>query len=107
MPIAVTRALLKAALEGALDAVEADEHPVFRVLVPRTCPGVAPELLDPRATWADGEDYDATAAKLARLFSENFERFAGSVSAEVAAAGPHVPDGVSAGSGAAGARTAG
>ena len=90
MPIDVTRALLKAALEGALDTVETDEHPVFRVLVPRRCPGVPQELLDPRSTWADAAAYDAAAAKLARLFSENFERFAGRVSPDVAAAGPRV-----------------
>jgi phosphoenolpyruvate carboxykinase (ATP) len=90
MSIDVTRALLTAALEGALDSVETDEHPVFRVLVPRHCPGVSPELLDPRSTWTDAAVYDATAAKLARLFSENFERFAGRVSPDVAAAGPLV-----------------
>ena len=90
MPIDVTRALLKAALEGALDSVETDEHPVFRVLVPRRCPGVPQELLDPRSTWADAADYDEAAAKLARLFSENFERFAGRVSPEVAATGPRL-----------------
>ena len=63
---------------------------MFRVLVPRHCPGVPGELLDPRSTWADAADYDAAAAKLARLFAENFERFAGRVSPDVAAAGPRL-----------------
>jgi phosphoenolpyruvate carboxykinase (ATP) len=90
MPIDVTRALLTAALEGALDTIETDEHPVFRVLVPRRCPGVPQEMLDPRSTWADADAYDAAAAKLARLFSENFEHFAGRVSPDVAAAGPRL-----------------
>ena len=63
---------------------------MFRVLVPRRCPGVPQELLDPRSTWASPEDYDAAAAKLARLFAENFERFAGRVSPDVAEAGPRL-----------------
>jgi phosphoenolpyruvate carboxykinase (ATP) len=92
MPIAVTRALLKAALEGALDTVEMDAHPVFRVLVPRHCPDVPKELLDPRSTWADPGEYDATAAALAQRFAANFERFADRVSPAVAAAGPRVAD---------------
>ena len=47
-------------------------------------------LLDPRSTWSRAEDYDAAAARLARLFAENFERFAGRVSPDVAAAGPRL-----------------
>jgi phosphoenolpyruvate carboxykinase (ATP) len=88
MRISLTRNLLKAALEGALDDVPTAPHPVFGVLVPERCPRVPARLLDPRSTWAGAEDYDEAAARLARLFSENFERFAGRVSAEVAAAGP-------------------
>jgi phosphoenolpyruvate carboxykinase (ATP) len=96
MPISVTRALLKAALEGALDAVETDEHPVFRVLVPQRCPGVPKELLDPRSTWSDPAAYDAAAARLARLFTDNFELFSGRVAPDFAAAGPRVAGGVAA-----------
>jgi len=88
MRISLTRNLLKAALEGALDDVPMTPHPVFGVLVPEHCPKVPGRLLDPRSTWSSAEDYDAAAAKLARLFAENFKRFAGRVSPNVAAAGP-------------------
>ena len=88
MRISLTRNLLKAALEGALDDVPMTPHPVFGVLVPEHCPKVPARLLDPRSTWKSAEDYDAAAAKLARRFTENFERFAGRVSPDVAAAGP-------------------
>ena len=47
-------------------------------------------LLDPRSTWSDPAEYDAQANELARLFAVNFERFAGRVPPEVAAAGPQV-----------------
>jgi phosphoenolpyruvate carboxykinase (ATP) len=58
--------------------------------VPVGCPGVPETALDPRATWADGAAYDEQAARLARMFAENFGAFEGSVDAEVLAAGPGV-----------------
>jgi phosphoenolpyruvate carboxykinase (ATP) len=46
-------------------------------------------VLRPRNTWTDGAAYDAQAAKLAKMFVENFKTFEGGVSAEVLAAGPN------------------
>lgn len=90
MPIAMTRSLLRAALEGSLDDVPRSPHPVFGVEVPESCPGVAAELLDARCSWADPADYDARAARLAEQFAANFEQFAARVSPAIAAAGPRV-----------------
>ena len=90
MRISLTRNLLKAALEGALDDVPCAPHPVFKVLVPEHCPRVPARLLDPRSTWPDAAAYDARVAALAQRFAANFERFAGRVSPDVAAAGPRV-----------------
>jgi phosphoenolpyruvate carboxykinase (ATP) len=87
MPIAETRALLHAALSGALGGVEMRTDPVFGFEVPREVPGVDSRLLDPRSTWADGEAYDAKAHELAELFRQNFVQFA-DIDPEVAAAGP-------------------
>jgi phosphoenolpyruvate carboxykinase (ATP) len=88
MPIAATRALLHAALEHGLRDVEYRVDPVFGFEVPIEVPGVQPLLLDPRSTWTDQEAYDLQAAKLARMFRENFAKFAHSAGPEVAAAGP-------------------
>ena len=68
-----TRALLDAALGGRLDGVETTVHPIFGLRVPRSCPGVDPSILDPRAAWNDGNAYDAAAARLRDMFRENFE----------------------------------
>jgi phosphoenolpyruvate carboxykinase (ATP) len=89
MPIHATRALLHAALSGGLDDAAFRTEGVFGFEVPLAVHGVDAELLDPRSTWRDPEAYDAKARELARLFRENFTRFAG-VEAEVAAAGPRV-----------------
>lgn len=88
MPIQATRALLRAVLSGALDGVETRVDPVFGLAVPLAAPGVEAALLDQRASWPDAADYDARARKLARLFRENFERFAADAGPAVAAAGP-------------------
>ena len=90
MKIGYTRAMIRAALAGALDHVAYEADPVFNVAVPTSCPDVPPEVLKPRNTWTDGVDYDAQAAKLARMFAENFKTFEGGVTPEVRAAGPRV-----------------
>ncbi len=70
-----TRALLDAALAGQLDEgkVEYEQHPVFNLKVPKSCPGVPSEILDPRSTWADKAAYDEQAGKLRDMFRKNFE----------------------------------
>lgn len=85
--IKFTRAMVAAALSGRLEEVELEPDPVFQVLVPRHCPNVPAEILRPRDTWADGGAYDEAAQKLARLFRENFSKFAG-IAPEIVAAGP-------------------
>jgi phosphoenolpyruvate carboxykinase (ATP) len=89
MPIGYTRALLSAALSGELDHAKYRQDPVFNLDVPNECPGVPAEVLMPRRTWADPLAYDSQAAKLAKMFAENFKNFEGGVSAEVLAAGPN------------------
>ena len=56
---------------------------MFGVEVPTDLPGRAGGLLDPRSTWADGEAYDRQAAALARMFAENFWRYADGVAEDV------------------------
>ena len=88
MKIAYTRAMVRAALGGALAEVETVQDPVFGLHVPVSCPGVPEEILNPRGTWSDGAAYDAKAAELAAKFRKNFEQFAPLTRPEVAAAGP-------------------
>jgi phosphoenolpyruvate carboxykinase (ATP) len=88
MKIAFTRAMIKAALAGALDNVAYEKDPVFNVDVPTACPDVPADVLKPRNTWPNKSDYDAQAVKLARMFAENFKTFEAEVLPEVRAAGP-------------------
>jgi phosphoenolpyruvate carboxykinase (ATP) len=72
--IDLTRAMVHAALTGELRDVEVEEDPRFHLSIPKACPGVPAELLDPRRSWEDVVAYDARADKLAAEFSEHFDK---------------------------------
>jgi len=89
MKIGYTRAMIRAALSGALDGVSFSKDPVFNLEIPASCPAVPSDVLNPRNTWSDPSAYDAQAKKLAMMFRENFKVFEGTVGADVIAAGPN------------------
>jgi phosphoenolpyruvate carboxykinase (ATP) len=93
MNIAHTRSMVRAALGGQLDGVPTRVDPVFGVKVPTACPDVPASFLDPRATWADPVAYDDAAARLARMFADNFTAYADGVTPAIRSAGPRVPAG--------------
>ena len=86
MPIRETRALLSAALDGSLNAVDFRTDENFGFEVPVSVPGVDGSILNPRDTWADPDAYDAQAAKLVAMFVENFAKFIEHVDDNVRAA---------------------
>ena len=88
MDLAHTRAMVDAALGGELDEAPVSVDPVFGLRVPKRVRGVPDDMLWPRATWADGGDYDAAAAELANMFRGNFRAFEGQVEGGVREAGP-------------------
>jgi phosphoenolpyruvate carboxykinase (ATP) len=88
MPIKATRALLDAALSGALASQPMRTDPLFGFQVPLALPGVDPAILNPRETWADKAAYDAQARALVDMFRANFEKFEVHVDADVLAAAP-------------------
>ncbi len=75
MPIKATRALLNAALDGSLANAEFRTDPNFGFDVPVAVAGVDSTMLDPRAAWADKDEYDRTAVKLVGEFIDNFVQF--------------------------------
>ncbi|MFQ6118145.1 MAG: phosphoenolpyruvate carboxykinase (ATP), partial [Candidatus Bipolaricaulia bacterium] len=70
--INLTRAMVAAALNGDLEAMDYGEDEAFHLLVPQRCPGVPAELLNPRNTWQDPREYDRRAQKLASEFGAHF-----------------------------------
>ncbi|WP_342536442.1 phosphoenolpyruvate carboxykinase (ATP) [Sporosarcina sp. FSL K6-3508] len=70
-----TRAMVTAAIEGQLAYTEFEMERSFGLNIPKSCPNVPSEILNPRNTWKDKEAYDIQATKLTNLFRENFEKF--------------------------------
>lgn len=90
MKIKYTRAMLNAALDGELDDVEYIIDERFGFEIPKSCPGVPSDVLIPRQTWENKDEYDTTADRLASMFNKNFQRYSSGVSDEVNAAAPIV-----------------
>jgi len=90
MRLSYTRAMITAALNGELNNVAFEAHPVFGMMMPTTCPDVPSEILNPRNTWADKTAYDAMAKDLAQQFISNFQKYAAGVNAEILAAAPTI-----------------
>src|SRR6187397_2117723 len=59
MKIAHTRAMINAALSGELDNVGFEVDPMFNLEIPKGCPNVPADVLQPKTTWADKSAYDA------------------------------------------------
>ena len=90
MPIAYTRALINAALDGSLQRAPMVADPIFGMQVPTQCPGVPDQILQPRQTWSDKAQYDITAKDLAHRFHEHFKPLSYDMDEAVQAAGPKV-----------------
>jgi phosphoenolpyruvate carboxykinase (ATP) len=83
-----TRALLNAALSGALNRVSFRVDPVFGFEVPLECEGVPSDILEPANTWPSRQEYDAKYDALAARYVENFKLFAEGCPRDVLTAGP-------------------
>lgn len=85
-----TRSIIDAIHNGTLlqaDYVK-DDH--FGLAIPKACEGVPGKILRPKGTWADGDQYDQMARKLAMSYKQNFTKYADKASDAVIAAGPRV-----------------
>ena len=88
MKLSYTRAMVTAALNGELEKAEYKHDDVFNVDVPQSCPGAPAEIMNPRDTWADKAAYDEAAAKLAKMFKDNFDKKYPNMPEEIKNAGP-------------------
>ena len=80
--------MITAALNGELDDVAYENHAVFGIAKPQTCPNVPSEILNPRNTWEDQKLYDKKAIELAQKFKDNFAKFEEFANAEIMAGAP-------------------
>jgi phosphoenolpyruvate carboxykinase (ATP) len=88
--LSYTRDLIHAALNGELNNVEFEKIPYFNLEFPKSCRNIPYNILNPRASWENAEDYDKTALELAKKFVENFKEFTDLASKEIIEAGPQI-----------------
>jgi phosphoenolpyruvate carboxykinase (ATP) len=75
-----TRAMITSILNGSIEQTEFKMEPVFGLSCPQSLPEVDSELLNPRSSWANTEDYDKQATTLGELFTNNFKTYGKAVS---------------------------
>jgi phosphoenolpyruvate carboxykinase (ATP) len=90
-PLKYTRAILDAIHSGELAKVEYENYETFNLAVPKTCPGVPDELLNPKSAWTAGTDsFKTEVTKLGGLFVENFKKYSDEATEDVIKAGPQL-----------------
>lgn len=87
MSLKYTRAMVTAALNGELENVDFERDPIFNVDIPKTCPNVPDEVLNPKNVWADKAAYEKNAKELAKRFIDNFKQYK-NMPAAIVEAGP-------------------
>ncbi|MDL2309520.1 phosphoenolpyruvate carboxykinase (ATP) [Parabacteroides sp. OttesenSCG-928-B22] len=84
-----TRGIIDAILDGSIDKAPTKTIPYFDFVVPTALPGVDPNILDPRDTYADAAQWTTKAEDLANRFIKNFTKFTGNdLGKSLVAAGP-------------------
>lgn len=90
MQLVHTRAMITAALSGALDRIAYTEHPVFGIAMPTTCPAVPSVLLNASSTWQDTAAYATQTHALAQAFINNFKQYEDFADQETRSGGPRL-----------------
>ncbi len=84
--IPTTRRIVNAIQAGELKTTEKTMLDGLNLEIPNHIEGVDKNILNPRQTWDNADDYDEAAKKLIAQFEENFKKF--NVRPEISKAGP-------------------
>ena len=86
-----TRGIIDAILDGSITTAPTKKIPFFDFEVPTELPGVDPQILDPRDTYADASEWETKAKDLASRFVKNFDKYTTNEAGKaLVAAGPKV-----------------
>ncbi|WP_062354827.1 phosphoenolpyruvate carboxykinase (ATP) [Bacillus kwashiorkori] len=75
MNLKFTRAMVQAAIEGKLTNMDTIQEPFFGLHIPLHVPGVPNEVLQPKKTWKNEQEYEEKARQLVTQFEDNFKKF--------------------------------
>ena len=84
-----SRGIIDAILDGSINNAPTKKIPMFDFEVPTSLPGVDPNILDPRDTYAEASQWEEKAKDLAGRFIKNFAKYEGNDAGKaLVAAGP-------------------
>jgi phosphoenolpyruvate carboxykinase (ATP) len=83
-----TRAMITAVLNNELDDISYTNFSVFDFKIPSFVPNVPTDLLHPRNSWGDKEEYNNKRIELAEMFTKNFTPFEKFVTEDIIEAAP-------------------
>ncbi|QQD18909.1 phosphoenolpyruvate carboxykinase (ATP) [Spongiibacter nanhainus] len=87
--IKATRQIIDAILDGSIEQAEFSVLPTFNLDIPLALAGIDSELLDPRQSYSQPEQWQEKAASLAQKFIANFAQFTDTPEgADLVSAGP-------------------
>ncbi len=86
-----TRGIIDAILDGSILKAETKTVPYFNLSVPTQLPGVDTNILDPRNTYDNPNEWDEKAKDLAARFVKNFDKYTGNDAGKaLVSAGPQL-----------------
>ncbi|MEN8123641.1 MAG: phosphoenolpyruvate carboxykinase (ATP) [Bacteroidota bacterium] len=86
-----TRAIIDRILDGSIEKANTKQLPIFNLEIPLELKDVHKDILDPRDTYSDTEEWNTKANKLAKLFIDNFTKYTDNEEGKaLVAAGPQL-----------------
>ena len=70
-----TRAIIDSIIDGSIDEVDTIHIPIMNLNVPKALKNVSEDILDPRNTYTDVNEWKEKAKKLAGMYRENFKQY--------------------------------
>lgn len=70
-----TRAIIDSIIDGSIDEVDTIHIPIMNLNVPKALKNVPEDILDPRNTYTDVNEWKEKAKKLAGMYRENFKQY--------------------------------
>ncbi|AWU45737.1 phosphoenolpyruvate carboxykinase (ATP) [Blattabacterium punctulatus] len=68
-----TRKLVQCVLDGCLSRVDYEKYPIFNFHIPKYCPGISSNILNPKKTWKNKKMYQNQVKNLVKKFIKNFD----------------------------------
>ena len=88
MPLNYTRAMIENALSGSLKDAKYIKDEIFGLNRVQSISNIPEDILDPKKSWKNPEEYDKIAINLAKKFNKNFDQFESQSSEDILLGGP-------------------